>query len=229
MDTNYKPVFFAAMTVILLFVFTAFADDKQPSEDTRLQSQKQRQHSRDMFRRKGKTGPEGGRAEQMRSRYREYIDWLEKNYPEKAENLARLREKTPGLYMRKLALSMKCYGRIAEAAKENPELAEILKKDMELKTERDELLEKLQAATDKEQKDALIEELSAVIGQRYDLIVKRKEMEYEQLLRRLDCLKQQVQQSKADLESQRATEFKQLDVKARLEELLSRKKGFKWD
>ena len=60
----------------------------------------------------------------------EHIEWLEQNYPDEAKKLAELREKDPGLYMRKLGLSLKKYGKIAEASRENPQLAEVLKEDL---------------------------------------------------------------------------------------------------
>ena len=164
--------------------------------------------------------------ERMRQRHSEYLEWLELNYPEQAKKLAELRQAKPELYMRRIALSMRKYGRIAEAAKENPELAEVLKEDLELKGKRDKLLRKIRAASDDERAE-LTEELKEVIGSRFDLIVKRKQIAYEQLRKKLEELKEQVKQSEAEVE--KSKEFKDEKVKERLEKLISRTERFNWD
>jgi len=182
-------------------------------------------------------GPGGtlgeGRREMMRGRMRErhaeYIEWLEKNHPEEAEKLAELREKKPELYMRHIALSLKKYGRIAEAAKGNPELAKVLKEDLELKKERDKLLRKITAASDDGEKKESVEQLQEVIGSRFDLIVRRKQIEYEQLLKKLEKLRERVKESEAEVEKWKDAEFKNENVKVRLEKLISRKEEFGWD
>ncbi len=182
-------------------------------------------------------GPGGtfgeGRREMMRGRIRErhteYIEWLKKNYPDEAEKLAELREKKPDLYMRHIVLSLKRYGRIAEAAKENPELAEVLKEDLEFKKERDKLLRKIRAASDDDEKKESVEQLQEVIGSRFDLIVRRKQMEYEQLLKKLEKLRERVKESEAEVGKWKDAEFKNENVKVRLGELISRTEEFRWD
>ena len=179
----------------------------------------------------GRSAPTRGRGkeairERMRQRHNEYLEWLELNYPERAKKLAELRQAKPELYMRRIALSMRKYGRIAEAAKENPELAEVLKEDLELKGKRDKLLRKIRAASD-DASGELTKELKEVIGSRFDLIIKRKQIAYEQLRKRLEELKEQVKQSEAEVE--KSKELKDEKVKERLEKLISRTERFNWD
>ena len=69
------------------------------------------------------------------------------------KKLTELKEENPELYRRKFGLSFKKYGRIAEVAKENPELAEVLKQDLELMKKQRELLAKIRTATDDEKKE----------------------------------------------------------------------------
>ncbi len=164
--------------------------------------------------------------ERLQSRHAEYIEWLGKNYPEKAEKLAELREEKPELYMKKLWLSKKQYGRIAEAAKENPQLAEVLKENLGLKRKRDELLRKIGAASEDEKKE-LVKELEKVVSSRFDLIVKRKQIRYEQLRKELEKLKEQVKKSEAEVGKWK--EAKGEKVRERVEELISRTEKFKWD
>jgi len=132
-------------------------------------------------------------------KHEQLMDWLEENYPEKAKELAELKEERPELYWKKLGLCLRKYGRIAEAAEENPKLAAVLKEDLGLKQQRDALLEKLETAGGDE-KQELIAELEEVVSSRFDLIVERKQIEYEQLLKRLEKLKEKVKQSEAEVE-----------------------------
>ncbi len=163
----------------------------------------------------------------MHWRYDRYLDWLKENYAEEAEKLAELREKDMGLYWKQFGLSLKKYGKIAEAARENPQLAEVLKEDLLLKQQRDELLEEIKTAGDDE-REGLVNELKEVVSSRFDLIVKRKQIEYEQLFEKLEKLKKRVEESEAKVEKWKDVEFKNESVKARLEELLSKTDEFRW-
>ena len=164
----------------------------------------------------------------MQEKHAEYLKWLKENYPEKAEGIAELREENPELYMRKLWHGYKKYRRIAEAEKENPKLAQALKEDLELKNRRDKLLRKIRAASDDEKRE-LVKELEGVASSRFDLIVKRKQIEYEQLLKKLEKLKERVKQSEAEVEKWKDVKFKNENVKARVEELVSGTEKFKWN
>jgi DNA-binding ferritin-like protein (Dps family) len=163
----------------------------------------------------------------MRWRYDKYLDWLKENYAVEAEKLAELSEKDPNLYWKQLGLGLKKYGRIAEAARENPQLAEVLKKDLSLRQQQDKLLGEIEAAGDKE-KEELVKDLKEVISNRFDVIVERKQIEYEQLLEKLERLKNEVEQRKAKMEKWKDAKFKDESVKARLEELLGKSDKFTW-
>lgn len=163
----------------------------------------------------------------MRWKYDKYLDWLKENYPAEAEKLAELSKKDPDLYWKQLGLSLKTYGRIAEAARENPGLAEVLKKDLTLRQQQEKLLGEIEAANDKD-KEGLIKDLKEVLSNRFDVIVERKQIEYEQLLEKLERLKNDVEQRKAKMEKWKDTTFKEESVKARLEELLGKSDKFTW-
>ena len=163
----------------------------------------------------------------MHRRHGELLDWLEKHHPEEAERLRDMRADRPELFERRMGLGLKKYGRILAAVRENPELANVLKEDLELKQQRDELLKEIEAASD-EEKQELVEELKEVISSRFDLIVKRKEIEYEQLLRNLEKLKKRVEESEAKVDKWKDAEFKKESVKVRLEELVGKTDKFRW-
>lgn len=164
--------------------------------------------------------------ERMRERHTEYLEWLEKNYPEEAKKLAELKEKKPELYMRQLMLGLRKYGKIFEASKENPKLAEVLKEDLILKQKRDKLLGKIKTAGEDDKRKELTEQLEEIVSDRFDLIVKRKQIAYEQLRKELEELKERVKQSEADVE--RWKELKDEKVKERLKELINLTEKFNW-
>lgn len=179
---------------------------------------------------KGGRGRERG-PRSMQERHREFIEWLETNYPEEANELANLRDKQGGRadYERRLGLCRRRYGRLFEATRENPELAKLLKEDFALKQERHKLIGKLRRGGDDNARKDLTEQLKQVVSKRFDLIVQRKQLEYEQLLKRLERLKLRVKESEAEVAQWKEEDFKSKSVEARLKELLGGKEDFKWE
>lgn len=166
-------------------------------------------------------------AERMREKHSEYIKWLGKNYPEKAEKMAELKEKNPRLYFKHLKMGHRKHRKIMEAEEENPRLAEVLKQDMELKGKRDKLFKAIRKAGDDKEKEKLTRQLKEVISSRFDLIVKRKQIAYEQLQKKLEALKKRVEESQ--IETQKWNKLKDEKVSQRLEELLTKTETFNWD
>jgi hypothetical protein len=164
-------------------------------------------------------------GERLRERYAEYLEWLEKNYPEEAQELAELKEAKPDLHMRQFWLSYRKYRRIFEASEENPKLVEVLKEDLELKSKRDKLLGKIRTASGDE-KEELVKELKNVVSSRFDLIVKRKQIAYEQLRKELEELQERVKKSEAEVEKWK--KVKSEKVNERLGELIGRTEKFNW-
>jgi hypothetical protein len=178
--------------------------------------------------RPGKVG-RGRQPRPAQERHREFLEWLGKNYPEEARKLAKLREQKSDDYDARLGLMLKKYRRVFEAVKEHPELAKLLKEDLELKQERDQLLRRIRRAKDEAVKTDLSAQLEQVVSKRFDLIVQRKQMEYEQLLKRLENLKKQVEESEGEVTRWKQPDFKDRSVKARVEELVSAREDFKWE
>lgn len=219
-----------------------FAGRRQREQRGQRASQEFRQQREKMsFKGRGAAGMRGGRRGElgimgrgrigrgMRMREVEHLEWLEKNFPEKAKELAELREKNPELYMRRMALSLRKYGRIAEAERENPELAKILRENLELNNERNELLRKIKAAKNDSKKEKLVRGLKEIISTKFDLLVRRKQIAYEQLLKRLERLRKELKESKGEVEKWKNTKFKNEKLEERLEELLSGNKKFRWE
>ena len=167
--------------------------------------------------------------EKMQEKTDEFLKCLKENYPDEAAKLEQLKKDNPEQYMRALMISGKKYGGICQATKDDPNLAKVLKGQMELRGKRAELLKQIRATTDEKQKKTLTTELEQIVGQQFDLIVKRKQMAYEDLTKKLADLQKEVNQRKADAEKWKSKDFKSQKVKERVTELLNEKEKFEWD
>jgi hypothetical protein len=161
-------------------------------------------------------------------RHTEFIEWLQKSLPNEAEELAKLKERDPELYGKKYDLAWRSYGRIFEESRRSPELAEILLEDFKLQKRTDELSAKIKATRNEKEKDKLTAELEDVVGLRYDLIVRKKQLAYEWLLKRLEELQNQIKESRAELGIWQDPKTKAENVKERVKYLLEEKKEFDW-
>ncbi len=174
-----------------------------------------------------------GRRERWRERlerkHDEYIEWLKKNFPEEARKLARLHEKNPenlDEYIQQVIDSRDKFGEIMEAQERNPELAEVLKGEFELKRDRAKLLQKIRTAQGKQRKE-LMQNLEELVNIRFDLIVRKKQLRYEHLHRRLERLQKEVKEREAEvgkLKSKKA-QF----IKERVEELTNKAEKMDWN
>jgi len=176
----------------------------------------------------GRGGPEMMR-EWMKEKHEEYIKWLETNYPAEAAKLKELKDEDPEQYMRAVMNSGRKYWPIFFASKDNPQMAAILKEQLPLKERRAELLKQIRATTDEKQKKELTAELEKVVNKQFDLIVKKKQLAYEDLTKKLEELKKEVDNKKAEVEKWKSGDFKSQKVKERVTELLNEKEKFEWE
>jgi hypothetical protein len=158
-----------------------------------------------------------------------FVEWLKANYPKEEQTLANLKERSPQLYISTFDRLWQEYGYIYEADTSNPEMGTVLKEDRELKKRADALYKQIRSEKSEAKKQALGIELQDVIAKRYDLIVRRKEIAYEQLLKKLDELHRQVRESKDEIAKWRDPGIKQENVKQRIHDLTDSKVRFKWD
>jgi len=159
----------------------------------------------------------------------DFIEWLKANYPRQEQELTALKDKDPKLYITSFEHLMDEYGYIFEAARSNPELGNVLKEDYDLKRRVGELCRRLRSEKLDAKKQELGTELQDVVARRYDLIVRRKEIAYEQFLKRLEDLQKQVIQSKEEIANYKDPKVKQENVRQRVQSLTENKVKFKWD
>ncbi len=168
------------------------------------------------------------RIEAWRSRRRtDFLNWLEKSYPKEARELSKLKDKED-YYWKKYDIIRSKYSRIYEEERRSPELAKVLKEDLQLQNKRDDLLSRLERAKDESEKKKIAEQLQQVVSRRFDLIVRRKQIAYQLLSKRIEDLQRRLEASKQDIAKWRNRSFKDTNVEQRLKELTGDKK-FNWD
>jgi len=173
-------------------------------------------------------GPESMR-ERIQEKTDEFLKCLKENYPDEATKLEQLKKDNPEQYMRAMMISGKKYGPICQAVKDDPNLAKVLKQQMELRCKRAELLKQIKTTADEKQKKAMTTELEQIVGQQFDLIVKRKQMAYEDLTKKLADLQKEVDKKKTEVERWKSKDFKNQRIKERVNELLTEPERFEWD
>jgi len=174
----------------------------------------------------GQPRPMGGRWERMEKMHNDFIAWLEKNYPDQAESLKSLQEKKPEEYMPRAMELMHRYEPIMRAEKDNPKLAQVLKDDLELQKQRDALLRQIHSATGKE-REKLVAQLKENVSRRFDVIMSKKQLQYDDLKKRLEDLKKEVKTREGELEKLKTTKDKA--VTEHLNELVSQAEKVQWD
>ena len=171
---------------------------------------------------------DGGRGrDMMRQRETEILEWLEENDPNQAQELKTLKGENHRLYIKKMSSVIRKYNKVIDAEKTNPALAAVLKEDVELKSQTRALMKKIKAATDEDEKQELKTELESLTGKRFDLIIKKKQLRYEDLKKKLEELKNNIKESEAELENLKGKKSEQ--IKERVEELISKTEKIQWE
>ena len=170
------------------------------------------------------------RSEAWRKRQlEEFIQWLKTSYPKEEEALTKTKETDPQLYTRTVERIRDEYGPIYEAERTNPELAAVLKEDLELKQRRNDLLRQFRREPSEEKKREMGSELYGIVARRYDLIVRRKQIAYDQLQSKLQELHQLLETSREEIVRWEDPDIRGQNIRGRLENLLSRQRHFPWD
>ena len=170
------------------------------------------------------------RLEAWRRRWKaDFVQWLKDNYPQEEKDLTRLQEKDPPLYVKRYEHLRAKYGNIFEADRDNPELGAVLKEDFELKIRRDQLLARMRRERSDARRQAIGAELQEVVSRRYDLIVRRQEIAYEHLLKKVEGLQALLKDTKEEIAKSRDAKIRQENIRRRLEALTEDQKRFKWD
>jgi len=171
------------------------------------------------------------RIESWRNRWRaEFLEWLGKAVPKVARDLAKLKDTDPDLYAKKYEIVREKYRRIFDESKRNPDLAEVLMAELELEKRQELLVKEIKAAKSEKEKKKLTSQLEEVVGNKYDLIIAKKIIAYEFLLKRVEELQKELNRNREKIDKWKDEKIKAQNVKERLDELTepSRSRKFPW-
>jgi len=168
---------------------------------------------------------QGRWQEHVKKRHEAFLEWLKKNYPIEAQRLTKLAEKDAEKYTKETAALRKRYEPVMRAEKRDPKLAAVLKEDIELQNHRQKLLREIRKAHKKE-KDELLKQLEQIVNRRFDLIVIKKQLRYEELRKRLKKMQEDLTKRQAEL--QQLQQSKKKTTEQRLEELLGKTERIDW-
>lgn len=165
-----------------------------------------------------------------RRRRTEFLEWLGKAFPQKAQYLDKLKATDTDLYAEKYEIIREKYWRIFEESRRNPPLAEVLMAEMELDERQEILIKEIKATKNEQQKKKLMAQLEEVVGDKYDLIIRKKIIAYEFLLKRIAELQKELNKSRDEIEKWKDPNIKEQNVMERTKELIepSRPTQFKW-
>ena len=155
------------------------------------------------------------------------LKWLKANEPEQAAELTKLEKENPRLYQQKLRMVNRKYGKIIAMAERHPELAALLKKDIQLQEIRNDLVNQIRATSDDAKKQQLTKQLESVVTERFDLLINMKQLKYEMLKEKLDKLKVRLEERQAEVTDLKAK--KDENIQERMKELTSKTEKMKWD
>ena len=170
--------------------------------------------------------PMGGRSESFKKN-QEFIKWFEKNYSEDANELNALKKTDLGKFHKKVNYMSRKYGHIVGVDKYHPELASVLKDDMDLKDKREEVLGKLKTAKTDKERTLLNAELKDIVGQRFDIIIKRKQLRYERMQKRLERMKEKIAENQEELATLKNQ--KNAEIDKRIKSLVGKTEEINWE
>ncbi|MBC8470652.1 MAG: hypothetical protein H8D56_14365 [Planctomycetes bacterium] len=169
------------------------------------------------------------RIESWRSRWRtEFLEWLQKAVPKVARDLAKLKDTDPDLYAKKYEIIREKYRRIFEEGKRNPDLEEVLMAELELDEKQEVLINKIKATKSEKEKKKLMSQLEEVVGNKYDLIIRKKFIAYEFLLKRVEELQKELSKNREEIAKWKDEKIRSQNVKERVDELTEPSRKFRW-
>ena len=157
--------------------------------------------------------------EAMQKQHDEFLAWLKlpDNFPDVEKRLSPLREKKPDEYVEEFSKTRDKYWHIFETDKRNPELARVLKDEVRLTERRDKIIRILHRAHRSERKK-LIAELREVVSSRFDLIIRKKQLQFKELRLRLERLRKELETRETEMDT--LLKNKEAAVDGRVKELM---------
>jgi hypothetical protein len=148
--------------------------------------------------------------------------------PKVARDLNRLKDTDPNLYAKKYEIVREKYRRIFDESKRNPDLADVLMAEMELDERQEVLVQKIKTTKSEKEKRKLTSQLEEVVANKYDLIITKKIIAYEFLLKRVEELQKELNRNREEIDKWKDEKIKAQNVKERVDELTEKSRKFRW-
>lgn len=163
--------------------------------------------------------------QEIEKKHVEFIEWLQKNYPDKAKELLANRDKDPDRFVQQLGAAMNIYEPIQQADQTCPDLAKVLREDLRLQKQRDELIGQIGLAKE-EDRAQMVKHLREIVSARFDIIIQKKQMYFDRLRSRLEKLQERIDAQAKELEQLKAD--KEQSVDQRMKELTEQNEAINW-
>ncbi len=170
-------------------------------------------------------GPDNAWKEKLEERQVDFMGWLQENFPDKANEILAYKNETPEKFAEKVNEAMTVYEPIQRADRYSPELASVLRKDLELQDQRDDMIRQIGQAAEAD-RPALIGRLREIVSERFDNIIRKKQMIYDHLRSRLERLEERLEEQAKELEQLKAD--KEKSVEERMKELIEQHEKTNW-
>lgn len=161
-------------------------------------------------------------SDAVRKRHEELLAWLEKAFPQQAAEL----KANPTLSEARMNELYNRYEPVMRAERTHPPLAEAMKEDIATQMQCDALLMELTYA-DPQEREKIIGHINDLTAKRFDLIVLKRQLQHDQLRRRLERLSQELDKQKEELDALR--NGKGQAVTDRVKELIERTDKTNWN
>ena len=142
--------------------------------------------------------------------------------------MTKLKDTDPDLYAKKYENVKEKYRRIFDESKRNPELAEVIMAELELEERQGALLKKIKATKSEREKKQLMSQLEEIVGNKYDLIIRKKIIAYESLLKRVEELQKELNRNREEIDKWKDEKIRAQNVKERVDELTEPSRKFPW-
>ena len=128
----------------------------------------------------------------------EIHEFLEDKLPERAEEMARLREREPEAYRHEIMMIGEMVMRYREMMEHNPELAEAFILSHKMEAECNRLAEEIRETEDQEKQRALRSKLKLLLEKVFDLRLKEPEMHIRNLEKEVNEMKDMIERRKTN-------------------------------
>lgn len=139
--------------------------------------------------------------ETQEKRIEEFMEWFKTAYPDKAEPLQKIRSSDIEGFLTRISSIRRRFEPLMRAEKRDPALAKVMKKDIELQDLCGDLLSQIASIRDNDKdRRVLIEQLTRVVANQFDIIVQKRRMQYATIESKIQQMQKEVDEQNKQLD-----------------------------